>query len=411
MSIAQPHNRPPRRSWAEQLGGPDLVSFGMLAGALVSLLADADALPAWRFIGALAALLGLVLLNLLLLNFDHMALAGSPRRQLAFLLPSAALFLVAFQLGSSPSFSFIPFLIFLLVGQAVWGLPLRLALCYAAALLLGSLVLSWRSAGAHTLLPNALSWLAGTLFTVMFSLLARSYRGQTLHAQQLLEQLTRAGAELAEAREREKQLAVAEERVRVARDIHDGLGHHLTALHVQLQAAERLLARDPAQVAPILATCRAETQAALAEVRRSVAALRDGPLEGRTLEQALVALAHDFTRRGGAAARFRQHGQPRDLSAAAALTLYRAAQEGLTNIQKHAVARAALVDLRYEPDAVRLRVEDDGAGAPSASAGGFGLLGLRERAAQLGGVCRAGPLPQAGFALDLELPFHTQRGS
>jgi signal transduction histidine kinase len=131
---------------------------------------------------------------------------------------------------------------------------------------------------------------------------------QTVHANRLLNELQIAHAELAAAREREKDLAVAEERVRLARDIHDGLGHHLTVLNVQLQAAAKLIDREPGRAAAAIATCREEAQAALDEVRRSVAAMRRSPLDGRTLDEALPALVRDFDRHSPLAARFEQHG-------------------------------------------------------------------------------------------------------
>jgi signal transduction histidine kinase len=108
----------------------------------------------------------------------------------------------------------------------------------------------------------------GLLFTATFSVVVMRYAEQKAHAEALLRELQVANAELAAAREREKELAVAGERLRLARDIHDGLGHHLTALNVQLQAAAKLVGRDPDRAASAIAICREEAQAALDEVRR-----------------------------------------------------------------------------------------------------------------------------------------------
>jgi len=226
-------------------------------------------------------------------------------------------------------------------------------------------------------------------------------------SERLLGELRAANAALEAAALRERELAAAEERVHLAREIHDGLGHHLSVLNVQLQAAARLVERDPARAAETLALCRQEAQAAMAEVRRSVAAMRRSPLDGRRLEEALATLVEDFDRASPLAARFDLRGEPVELAPAAAMTLYRAAQEGLTNAQKHARAGQVRVELLFAPRSVAVRVQDDGATpiASSQSPAGFGLAGLRERAEQLGGSLRAGSVADGrGYTLELEVP-------
>ncbi|HEU4323779.1 MAG TPA: sensor histidine kinase [Roseiflexaceae bacterium] len=382
---------------------PALVSYGMILSALLLFLVEGAALPAWRFYTTVGALLALLALNLLDLRGPTLPQQDPKPAVWLFLLISAALFLTAFVLGTWNSFSLIPFLLFLLIGQAVWSLPLRQALSYTLVLLAGSFVATYLHDGLRTAAFQTLSFTAGTLFTVIFSLLTVRYGEQTARAEALLRQLQQANAELEAARVRERQLAAAEERVRLARDIHDGLGHHLTVLSVQLQAAARLIERDPARTAEIIAVCREETQAALADVRQSVGAMRNTPLDGGGLDEALEALAQGFARHSSASVRFCQRGDPAPLSPAAALTLYRVAQEGLTNAQKHAGASLIVVELRYEGGLAALRVEDDGQG-PSGDVAGFGLAGLRERAEQLGGRFSAGSRPEGGFALEITVP-------
>jgi signal transduction histidine kinase len=274
------------------------------------------------------------------------------------------------------------------------------------SILIGGLLVSWFLMRASSGVPQeqladeTFALVLGMAITAAFAGAVRFYLEQAEHMQRL-------NAQLLAAHERERELAVAEERVRLARDIHDGLGHHLTVLSVQLQAAERLLDRDPARVADTLALCRAETQAALADVRQSVAALRQNPLDGRSLRSALEKLTSDFAQAAAVPVRFGQQGQAVPLPRAAILTLYRAAQEGLTNVQKHAAhATRVTITLTYTAADVQLAVQDDGtAAAVPDNCSGFGLAGLQERADQLGGTLRAAPQSPQGFLLELRLPI------
>jgi len=214
--------------------------------------------------------------------------------------------------------------------------------------------------------------------------------------------------ELATAHQQVEHLAAAQERNRVARDIHDGLGHSLTVIQMQLQAARALLGsgRDGAdgRVDEVLAKAQHQSQEALAEVRRSVGTLREARVVP-PLPEALRALAEE-----SAAAGLPTHvaviGDERPLPDPAREALFRAAQEGLTNVRKHADAHRAELCLDYADGAVRVAVRDDGQG-PSGAVGstpGFGLVGLRERAEQLGGRLELAPAPGGGSALTVEVP-------
>jgi signal transduction histidine kinase len=198
------------------------------------------------------------------------------------------------------------------------------------------------------------------------------------------------------------QLAAANERNRLAREIHDTLGHYLTVIHIQLEAARALLRSEPDR--GLLAINRAQTLAkdGLAAVRQSVKALReDARVEG--LAEQLASLV-DASRDEMFRATFACTGSPRPVSAAVALALHRTALEALTNVRRHAVASHVAFTLAYRDDGrVELRVEDDGQGAASTE-GGFGLTGIRERAEQLGGAVKYRTAPGAGFAIQMELP-------
>ncbi|HMN30569.1 MAG TPA: sensor histidine kinase [Caldilineaceae bacterium] len=221
------------------------------------------------------------------------------------------------------------------------------------------------------------------------------------HNQQLVEDLQNAQRQLEE-------LAVAKERNRLAREIHDGLGHYLTATTMQIQGAKALLDQtEAARQAPaaLSALGKAESllQEALADVRRSVAALRTAPAANRPLATAIGQLISECRTLGGIDAQFTVAGAPRAISSQAELTLFRVAQEGLTNVRKHAQATQVAVTLCYDPQTVRLRITDNGQGIGEATTG-FGLLGLHERVDLLGGTVMIDSQPGAGCRLEVEIP-------
>lgn len=221
------------------------------------------------------------------------------------------------------------------------------------------------------------------------------------HNQQLVEDLEAAHRQL-------QGLAVAEERNRLAREIHDGLGHYLTATTMQIQGAKALLENtDAATAAPtaFAALGKAETllQEALADVRRSVAALRVTPGNGQPLTAAIKQLVGQAQATAGLDAHFEVQGAPRLLNSQVELTLYRVAQEGLTNVCKHAQATRVEVCLWYAPGKVSLIISDNGLESGAAT-NGFGLLGLRERVQLQGGTVAINSQPRQGFRLEVEIP-------
>jgi signal transduction histidine kinase len=208
-------------------------------------------------------------------------------------------------------------------------------------------------------------------------------------------------AETRRAREAETQAAALAERARIARDIHDVLAHSLAAVSVNLQAAEGLLgaeslpAGNPELTKAIECIGRASTltREGLAAARRAVLALRD---DTAPLPDQLAALAHQYRTEGDLAVDFTVAGPARPLSAQASTTAFRAAQEALTNARKHAPGQPVTLSLGFEAADITVRVVSPlpppGAEGPLAASGaGYGLTGLRERAALLGGTLEAGP--------------------
>jgi signal transduction histidine kinase len=236
----------------------------------------------------------------------------------------------------------------------------------------------------------------GIVFVVVFTQVAASQReARTALAE--ANQLLRDHASQVE------ELATTKERNRLAREIHDSLGHYLTVVNVQIGAAQTILDQDRSRALDHLSKAQALTQEGLAEVRHSVAALRASPTESHPLPEALAKLAAQWNV-AGLRVKFVVAGTIRPLTAQANLTLYRAAQEALTNVRKHAQATNVALHLDYRDDrSIHLRVTDDGMGSQN-SEGGFGLLGVRERVQLLNGVVRVDTDSGKGFVLQVELP-------
>jgi signal transduction histidine kinase len=209
-------------------------------------------------------------------------------------------------------------------------------------------------------------------------------------------------------------LAAAEERNRLAREVHDTLAQDLVALALQLDTARALLPPD-APAARHLTQARELAQRALAEARRAVRGLQPSALENRTLRDALEAEVAAFRQRSGLAATFTSRGRLPPLDAQHAATLLRIAQEALHNVEKHAAAQRVQVLLATRtppasPPVVLLRVEDDGRGfdprriRPRGD-GGYGLVGMRERVRLVGGSLTVESRPGAGTRLTARIPI------
>jgi signal transduction histidine kinase len=284
----------------------------------------------------------------------------------------------------------LPLILLPLAAQAVILLPRLLAAAMCMLVIAGvSGNLSWVPAWPHWL-RNIAQATAAVVFVVVYVGVAQRERD----ARQRSEALS---AEVA-------QLATANERNRMAREIHDTLGHYLTVIHVQLEAARVVIGTDVDR--GMLAVTRAQALAkdGLMAVRQSVKALReDGTVDG-VAEQ--IASLVDSVRDEGFGATFRASGTPRAVSAAVALALHRTTLEALTNVRKHADAANVQIELAFRDDGrVHLRVHDDGKGAADPTVGtGFGLRGIRERAEQLQGSASYCTAPSEGFTLYVELP-------
>lgn len=246
---------------------------------------------------------------------------------------------------------------------------------------------------------------AGFFFFTLVGGLMRQAQIARERSEQLSAELQTANDQLQAMSLQLQQLAVAEERNRIARELHDALGHRLTAAIVQLEGAQRLIVSDPERAARVVGAMRDQMKEGLNDLRRSVALLRE-PLDTNvSLETALRRLAQGFQSSTGLQVQVIAPPQFPALPAAHSLALFRAAQEALTNVQRHAQARRAWLTLGFDEACVTLSAEDDGIGLAHDSAmKGFGLRGLQERAAQLGGRLELGQSERGGARLTMTLP-------
>jgi signal transduction histidine kinase len=222
-------------------------------------------------------------------------------------------------------------------------------------------------------------------------------------AEQLMAELEDANAQLAAYATQAEELAMTQERNRLAREIHDNLGHTLTIVNVQIEAAKVMMDSDPGRALDAMNKAQELTQKGLNRVRESVTALRESPVSNRPLAEAIASLVKE-AQSTGLVTEFKVAGEPQALENKVALALYRAAQEGLTNVCRHARASRVDVLLDFQPDEVRLEVRDNGVGAAETT-GGFGLLGIRERVQLLGGRLEINTGVGKGFCLAASVPM------
>ena len=303
-----------------------------------------------------------------------------------YLLPSGAIFLIALPLA----------------GQSVVLLSGRWTALVCVGIFVMMVAPIWWRGGIAPALIVGMIFLAGIVFVVVFTRIAVNERQARAEVERLVTEVGEANRKLREYAAQVDELATVRERNRLAREIHDSLGHYLTVVNVQIEAA-RAVIDDRERSLDVLKKAQTLTQDGLAEVRRSVAALRSTTAEHQPLSRLLELLVNEC-RSAGIDTRLAIEGVPRELSSQVELTLYRAAQEGLTNVRKHAHATNVTLMLDYQKaDAIRLRIQDDGIGG-CAGGKGFGLLGVRERALLVGGEVNIDTSDDGGFILEVNVP-------
>lgn len=251
-------------------------------------------------------------------------------------------------------------------------------------------------------------FLYGVLYAFIGAFAAAVVRADTARreSQALLAELQEAHRQLQDYALRAEEMAVVEERNRLAREMHDTLGHRLTVAAVQLEGAQRLCTQDQERAAGMIGTVREQVGEALGELRSTVATLRTPVEADLQLRSALRRLVTDFESATGLTVHRLLPDKLPTLSNGQRLALYRAAQEALTNIQRHSGASQAWLVLTVSGDAITLLVSDDGQGVSlRADSAGFGLRGLRERVIRLDGELHVEPRPGGGTQISVRLPL------
>jgi signal transduction histidine kinase len=237
--------------------------------------------------------------------------------------------------------------------------------------------------------------------------------GRAVQARRQSTRMLRERARIAEANQRSlAEQAVADERRRIARELHDVVAHQVSVMGVLATGARRVLRRDPDAADEAMATVEETGRATLRELRRLLDVLRTdaevdtdlAPQPGLTGIEALV----EQVREAGMPVTLRVDGAPAPLAAGVALAIYRVIQEALTNALKHAGRATALVRLTWTDGFLAVEVSDTGRGpAPTGGRIGHGLVGMRERVALYGGVLRTGPRAGGGFRVYARIPLES----
>jgi signal transduction histidine kinase len=253
---------------------------------------------------------------------------------------------------------------------------------------------------------NPAGWVLFRIGTaVMAATLGESVRGRRVLAAEAVERAERAE----QTKEAEARRRVDAERLRIAREVHDTVAHAIAVINVQAGVTAHVLDRRPQQARETLVTIEQTSARALGELRATLGMLRDAedrraPTPGLGQVEELVGMA----REAGLDVKLEVASPPRELPSAVDQAAYRILQESITNVIRHAGPARVTVSLTYGPDELELRVADDGRGPRDAghgAEGGQGIVGMRERAALLGGELTAGARPGGGFQVRARLPL------
>jgi len=261
---------------------------------------------------------------------------------------------------------------------------------------------------------TASTWVASLLAVAVAWLWGENLRNRRARWAAMEERARRLEAE----REERDRQAVTDERLRIARELHDVVAHSMSVIAVQSGVANHVIDSRPAQARQALATIEATSRSALVELRRLLGVLRPGDDPVASLEpnpgMAEIGRLAEQIRSAGVEVELKVEGEPGDLPPGVDLSAFRIAQEGLTNVLRHG-GNVARMLVRYSPGAVAVEIADDGrpGAADEAPAGGtgHGLIGMRERVAVFGGDLTAGLVPGGGYRMAARLPYAAAAGA
>lgn len=260
--------------------------------------------------------------------------------------------------------------------------------------------------GSQAALYSAPIYIGGFFFFGVFAASTARAEAAQKESQILLQELREAHEKLQVYAAQAEELAVSEERNRLAREMHDTLGHRLTVAIVQLEGAKRLVKENPERAEEMVGTVHAQMREGLSELRSAVATLREPLQADLSLKSALKALGENFQAATNIQVEMAFAYKLPDFPDEYRVAIYRAAQEALTNVQRHAKADKVRMTLGIEDGEINLTLRDNGIGLPgNADKLGFGLRGIQERAAQLGGRMRIEANPEGGAQICICLPL------
>jgi signal transduction histidine kinase len=277
-----------------------------------------------------------------------------------------------------------------------------------ATWLVGAIAAAWIVGG--TISVTAGDQHAGDVFPSLVWAVAAWGVGRIIRRNRLRNvELERLTAELRHEREERARLAVAAERTRIARELHDVISHNVSVIVIQAAAEERVLPVEAASTRDVLRSIESTGRETLTELRRLLGVLRrrgddTGALAPQPGLDSLETLARQVSD-AGLPVELRRDGEARPLPVGLDLSAYRIVQEALTNALKHARASHATVAVRYEHAALELEIIDDGSGDGQGGGTGTGLVGMRERASLYGGEIEAGRVDGRGFRVRARLPI------
>jgi signal transduction histidine kinase len=232
---------------------------------------------------------------------------------------------------------------------------------------------------------------------------------RVLSERKMRQQLSDAHEQLQEYAQQVEELAAVQERNRIARDIHDSLGHALTSLNIQMQTVGRLWEKEPRQARSFLAQAQELGKTAMKEVRQSISTLREDREDEEPLKAKIENLVDDFSRGTGLSVFTKispNINRCSSISSPIATTIYRITQESLTNIFKYAQATEVQIQLGNSPEKVYLTVRDNGKGFDqNQNTAGFGLRGMQERVATVKGNFQLKTSPGQGCRIEVEIPL------
>ncbi len=378
-----------------------VLTLGGLGFAFFLILANGWGALTWRYIAALMMLLVQIGLYL------GLVISNKKSPPQAWLFPVYFISSLALWTVETWLFPQLFWVGFTYMGQMFGMLPLIQALVGTLYIFLVDVFLSIGLTIEGLGLPELFGLIAGWV-SILVLLIYMNHLGRTSQERaRLIDELRQTQKALEASQEKEAELAVLRERERLARDMHDTLGHNLAALAIQLEAVQRLYKVDPQAASATMDELKALTRSSMDELRRTLAGLRSPGLGSHPLTQALCELCVDFGQRSGVEASCSVDEKADELPLPLGEALWRVTQEALTNIERHANARKVALEVQVTRGEVNLTVKDDGTGFnPSAPVvkGHYGIQGMRERIEGLGGKVSIFSQSGEGTHLEIRIP-------